>query len=113
MSVEVPTISGRAKIKIPAGTQSGKVLKLKNKGLPSVEAYGKGDELIYISVYTPKNLSKEEQNTLEKLRDSENFKPQESKSEKGFFQKLFTKSTAEKLEVKIAVPLMSFNELDS
>lgn len=85
-SLEVPTISGRAKIKIPAGTQSGKVLRLKNKGLPSVEAYGKGDELIYISVFTPKNLTKEEQNTLEKLRDSENFQPQESKSEKGFFQ---------------------------
>jgi len=85
-SLEVPTISGRAKIKIPAGTQSGKVLRLKNKGLPSVEAYGKGDELIYISVYTPKNLSSDEQKTLEKLRNSENFQPHESKSEKGFFQ---------------------------
>lgn len=85
-SLEVPTIAGRAKIKIPAGTQSGKVLRLKNKGLPSVEAYGKGDELIYISIYTPKNLSSEEQKTLEKLRNSENFQPQESKSEKGFFQ---------------------------
>ena len=63
-----------------------KVLRLKNKGLPSVEAYGKGDELIYISVFTPKNLSKEEQNTLEGLRESENFQPGESKSEKGFFQ---------------------------
>jgi molecular chaperone DnaJ len=85
-NVEVPTIDGRAKIKIPAGTQSGKILRLKNKGLPSVEAYGKGDQLIYVSVFTPKNLTREEQSILEKLRDAENFKPQESKAEKGFFQ---------------------------
>lgn len=84
-SVEVPTISGKAKIKIPPGTQSGKVLRLRNKGLPSIEAYGKGDQLIYVSVYTPKNLTREEQKILEKLRDSENFIPDESKSEKGFF----------------------------
>ncbi|MGB0885678.1 MAG: molecular chaperone DnaJ [Chitinophagales bacterium] len=85
-SVEVPTISGKAKIKIPPGTQSGKVLRLRNKGLPSVEAYGKGDQLIYISIFTPKSLSKEEQETLEKLRDSENFKPDFTKTEKSFFQ---------------------------
>lgn len=85
-SVEVPTISGKAKIKIPAGTQGGKVLRLRNKGLPSIEAYGKGDQLIYVSVFTPKNLSKEEQTLLESLRESLNFKPEESKSEKGFFQ---------------------------
>lgn len=84
-SVEVPTISGKAKIKIPAGTQSGKILRLRNKGLPSIEAYGKGDQLIYISVFTPKNLSREEQQILEDLRDSENFTPQTSKAEKGFF----------------------------
>tara|TARA_B110000037_G_scaffold15727_2_gene16403 strand:- start:226 stop:1347 length:1122 start_codon:yes stop_codon:yes gene_type:complete len=86
ISLEVPIISGKAKIKIPAGTQGGKVLRLRNKGLPSVEAYGKGDQLIYVSVFTPKNLSKEEQILLESLRDSSNFKPEETKSEKGFFQ---------------------------
>lgn len=85
-SVEVPTISGKAKIKIPEGTQSGKILRLRNKGLPSVEAYGKGDQLIYVSIYTPKNLSREEQKTLEKLRDSENFQPRAQKADKGFFQ---------------------------
>ncbi len=84
-SVEVPTISGKAKIKIPAGTQGGKILRLRNKGLPSIEAYGKGDQLIYVSVFTPKNLTREEQSILENLRDSENFKPTETKTEKGFF----------------------------
>lgn len=84
-SLEVPTIGGRAKIKVPAGTQSGKVLRLKNKGLPSVNAYGKGDQLIYVSVFTPKNLSGDEKQILEKLKDSPNFKPQEEKTDRGFF----------------------------
>lgn len=83
--VEVPTISGKAKITIPPGTQSGKVLRLRNKGLPSIEAYGKGDQLIYVNIFTPKNLTKEEKEILEKLRDSENFIPNTSKQEKGFF----------------------------
>jgi len=82
----VPTISGKAKIKIPPGTQSGKVLRLRNKGLPSIEAYGKGDQLIYVSVFTPKNLTKEEQKILEGLKDAPNFKPVKGKAEKGFFQ---------------------------
>jgi molecular chaperone DnaJ len=84
-SVEVPTIGGKAKVKIPEGTQSGKVLRLKNKGLPSVNSYGKGDQLIYVSVYTPKTLSREEKAVLEKLKNSPNFKPQETKSDRGFF----------------------------
>lgn len=85
-TVEVPTIGGKAKIKIPSGTQSGKVLRLKGKGLPSVNAYGKGDQLIYVSVYTPKAISKEEKNLLEKLKNSDNFKPQEEKGDKSFFE---------------------------
>ena len=85
-SVEVPTINGKAKIKIPEGTQSGKVLRLKGKGLPSVNAYGKGDELIYISVYTPKRLTKEEKQALEKFRSSENFAPSDEKGDRGFFE---------------------------
>jgi molecular chaperone DnaJ len=84
-TVEVPTIGGKAKVKIPEGTQSGKVLRLKNKGLPSVNSYGKGDQLIYVSVYTPKTLSREEKAVLEKLKNSPNFKPQETKSDRGFF----------------------------
>lgn len=84
-NVEVPTIGGKAKVKIPEGTQSGKILRLKNKGLPSVNAYGKGDQLIYVSIYTPKNLSKEEKVILEKLKNSPNFKPQEDKNDRSFF----------------------------
>jgi molecular chaperone DnaJ len=87
-NLEVPTIDGRVKIKIPEGTQAGKILRLKGKGLPSVQAYGKGDELIHVNVWTPKNLSSEERKILEKLRDSDNFKPQPGKSEKSFFEKM-------------------------
>lgn len=85
-SVEVPTIGGKAKIKIANGTQSGKVLRLKGKGLPSVNAYGKGDQLIYVSVYTPKNLSKAEKDFLEKAKASDNFTPVEEKADRGFFE---------------------------
>ncbi|MCB0541327.1 MAG: molecular chaperone DnaJ, partial [Bacteroidetes bacterium] len=84
-SVEVPTIGGKAKIKVPEGTQSGKVLRLKGKGLPSVNAYGKGDQLVYVYVYTPQDLKKKKKRLLEKLRESENFKPKEVSESKSFF----------------------------
>ncbi len=87
-SVEVPTITGKAKIKIDSGTQSGKVLRLRGKGIKSIENYGVGDQLIYINVWTPKHLSKDERAALESFRDSENFKPDPSKSEKSFFEKM-------------------------
>lgn len=85
---EVPTIDGRAKIKIPPATQSGKIFRLKNKGLPSVNAYGTGDELIYVNIWTPKTLTGEEKKMLEKLGESPNFKPDPSSSDKGFFEKM-------------------------
>lgn len=87
-SVEVPTLSGPVKIKIPAGTPSGKIFRLNGKGLPSVQAYGKGDQLIYVDIWTPKKLSDDEKVILEKLKNSPNFKPQPSKTEKGFFEKM-------------------------
>jgi molecular chaperone DnaJ len=87
-SVEVPTISGKAKIKIEPGTQSGKMLRLKGKGLPSVQSYGTGDQFVHINVWTPKNLSNDEKKALEKLRSSENFIPQPDGKEKGFFQRV-------------------------
>lgn len=87
-SVEVPTIDGKAKIKIEPGTQSGKVLRLRGKGLRSIDSYGSGDQLVYVNVWTPKHLTKEEKAILEGLRDSENFKPDPSKSEKSFFEKM-------------------------
>ena len=87
-SVEVPTLTGPVKIKIPPGTQSGKIFRLNGKGLPSVQSYGKGDELIYVNIWTPKKISDEEKKILEKLNTSPNFQPQPSKTEKGFFERM-------------------------
>ena len=86
--VEVPTIEGIAKVKVPAGTQSGKTLKLTGKGLPSVNAYGKGDQLIFVNVWTPKNLNNEETAILTKLQQSSNFKPNPNHQERGFFTRV-------------------------
>lgn len=87
-SVEIPTLEGKAKVKIDAGTQAGKVLRLKGKGLPGINTYGRGDLLVNINVWTPQQLSSEEKKTLEKLRESENFKPHPGKNEKGFYEKM-------------------------
>ncbi|MFT4778044.1 MAG: molecular chaperone DnaJ [Flavobacteriales bacterium] len=87
-SAEIPLVEGKAKIKIEPGTQSGKIVRLRGKGLPSVEAYGTGDLLVNINVWTPQTLSTEEQTALEGLRDSENFKPNPSHRDKTFFQKM-------------------------
>ena len=86
--VEVPTIDGKAKIKIPAGTQSGKILRLKGKGFPSVNSYEKGDQLVQVSVWTPQDLNSDEKAMLEKLGQSNNFKPNPDKNEKSFFDKV-------------------------
>lgn len=77
-SVEVPTITGKARVKIAPGTQPGKVLRLRGKGLPSTEGYGTGDELINIMVYIPENLNSEEKAIFERLQTSENIKPNEN-----------------------------------
>lgn len=74
-SVEVPTISGRARVKIAPGTQPGKILRLRGKGLPSVNGYGTGDQLINIMVYIPEQLNKDELKAFEALKDSENVIP--------------------------------------
>jgi molecular chaperone DnaJ len=87
-SVEIPTLDGKAKIKIDAGTQGGKVLRLKGKGLPSVNSHYKGDLLVNINVWTPQQLSSEEKKALEKLRESENFKPNPGKGDKSFFERM-------------------------
>jgi molecular chaperone DnaJ len=87
-SIEVPTISGKAKIKVEPGTQSGKMLRLRGKGLPSVQSYGTGDQFVHINVWTPKNLSNDEKKVLEKLKTSENFIPSPDGKEKGFFQRV-------------------------
>ena len=87
-SAEVPTIDGKAKIKIEPGTQSGKLLRLKGKGIPEVNSYHRGDQIIHVNIWTPKALSSEERSMLEKLRESPNFKPQPGKNDKSFFEKM-------------------------
>lgn len=86
--VEIPTVDGKVKIKIDPGTQPGKILRLRGKGLPEVNGYGKGDLLVNINVWVPKNLSKEEQKTIEQLGKSGNFVPQPDENDKNFFEKM-------------------------
>lgn len=83
-TVEIPTIDGKVKVKIEPGTQPGKVLRLRAKGLPNVNGYGTGDLLVNISIYVPENLSKDEKNVLEKMQSSDNFSPNLSIKEKIF-----------------------------
>lgn len=87
-STEIPTIDGKAKIKIEPGTQGGKILRLKGKGVPEVNSYHRGDQLVYVNVWTPKTVSSDEKELLENLRNSPNFKPQPGKSEKTFFERI-------------------------
>jgi molecular chaperone DnaJ len=86
--IEVPTLDGKVKIKIEAGTQPGKVLRLRGKGLPEVQSYGHGDLLVNINVWVPQNLSKEERKILEKLDESPNFAPDRSKADSTFFDRM-------------------------
>ncbi len=87
-SIEIPTVDNKVKIKIEPGTQSGKVLRLKGKGLPDVNSYGTGDLLVNINVWTPQNLSAEEKKALEAFRTSKNFEPKPNRKEKGFFDRM-------------------------
>ncbi len=87
-SVQVPTLSGKVKIKIPPGTQAGKIFRLKGKGIPEVQGYGKGDQLINVNIWTPKSLTAEERTMMEQLKKHPNFKPNPDKSEKGFFGRM-------------------------
>jgi len=87
-SIEVPTIDGKVKIKIDPGTQSGKMLRLKGKGIKDINGYTRGDQLIMVNVWTPTELSREERTVLESLRNSENFKPDPGKQDKSFFDKM-------------------------
>ncbi len=86
--VEIPTLEGRVKVKIEAGTQPGKVLRLRGKGLPEVNGYGRGDILVKINVWIPKVLDKEEKKAMEKMAESSNFTPNPSSSEKSFFSRM-------------------------
>ena len=84
--VEVPTLTGKAILEIPPGIQSGKILKMKNKGIPHLEGSGKGDQLVRVNVWIPTNISKEERKFLESLKDSETMNPKFNNN--GFFEKV-------------------------
>lgn len=86
-SAEIPTIGSKVKIKVEPGTQSGKILRLKGKGLPDINGYGHGDLLVRINVFIPNDVSKDDKKLLEQMRESESFNPQ-SKRNESFFAKL-------------------------
>ena len=85
--VEIPTVDGKVKVKLDPGTQPGKILRLKGKGVPDVNGYGKGDLLVNIQVYIPKEVSKEERKLVEKLNESPGFRPQQDETD-SFFSKV-------------------------
>jgi len=87
-SKEIDTVTGKVRIKVEAGTQSGKILRLRNKGIPSINGYGTGDLLVHINVWTPKTLSKEQKDFFEKMNDDEHFQPKPEKEDKSFFEKV-------------------------
>jgi len=87
-SKNIDTVSGKVKIKLEPGTQSGKILRLRGKGLPSIDHYGNGDLLVHVNVWTPQNLSKEQKKFFEENIDDSNFKPNPSKFDKSFFEKV-------------------------
>jgi len=84
----IDTVSGKVKIKIEPGTQSGKILRLRGKGLPSIDHYGNGDLLVHVNVWTPQSLSKEQKKFFESMKSDENFEPNPSKYDKSFFEKV-------------------------
>ncbi|MEQ8324668.1 MAG: molecular chaperone DnaJ [Vicingaceae bacterium] len=87
-SQEVPTVGGKAKIKIEPGTQGGQVLRLRGKGIPDINGYGKGDLLVNVNIWTPKKLSKEEKVVIETFKKSSNFEPAPNRKEKGWFERM-------------------------
>jgi molecular chaperone DnaJ len=87
-SVDIPTLEGKARVKLVAGTQGGQVLRLQGKGLPELHTNKRGDLIINVNVWTPKTLSREEREAIEKFLPSENFTPKPAKSDKSFFNRV-------------------------
>jgi len=87
-NVEVPTLDGKARFKVGPGTQGGKVVRLRGKGLPVFNGRGHGDLLVHINVWTPRELTSEERKILNRLQKSPNFVPNPTKEEKSFFSKM-------------------------
>ncbi len=90
--VEIPTLMGRARLHIDPGTQSGRILRMRDKGIPQLNGHGRGDQLVRVNVWIPTRLSKEDKELLKSLSHSENFKPKEgdrsANSDKSFFEKM-------------------------
>ena len=87
-TIEVPTVDGKVKIKIDPGTQPGKILRLRSKGIPDVNGYGRGDLLVHVNVWVPKKLTNEEEKVVEKMAESENFTPNPDANDRNFFERM-------------------------
>ncbi len=87
-SKEIDSVGGKVRIKLEAGIQSGKILRLRGKGISSLNGYGSGDLLVHVNVWTPKELNKEQKEFFERMQNDENFEPRPEKSDKSFFEKV-------------------------
>ena len=87
-SKEIDTVTGKVRIKVDAGVQSGKILRLRGKGIPSINGYGRGDLLVHVNVWTPKTLSKQQKEFFEAMQNDEHFEPKPDSSDKSFFEKV-------------------------
>ena len=87
-SQEIDTVTGKVRIKVEAGVQSGKILRLRGKGIPSINGYGKGDLLVHVNVWTPKTLNKQQKDFFETMKDDEHFLPKPESTDKSFFEKV-------------------------
>ena len=85
---DIETVSGKVRIKIEAGMQSGKILRLRGKGIPSINGYGTGDLLVHVNVWTPKTLDKKQKQFFESMKENEHFEPKPENSEKSFFDRV-------------------------
>ena len=85
---EIETVSGKVRIKIDAGMQSGKILRLRGKGVPSINGYGSGDLLVHVNIWTPKTLDKKQKDFFESMRENDHFEPKPENSEKSFFDRV-------------------------
>jgi len=87
-SKEIDSVGGKVRIKLEPGIQSGKILRLRGKGITSLNGYGAGDILVHVNVWTPKELNKEQKEFFEKMQGNDNFEPRPEKSDKSFFEKV-------------------------
>jgi molecular chaperone DnaJ len=87
-SKEIDTVTGKVRIKVEAGVQSGKILRLRGKGIPSINGYGKGDLLVHVNVWTPKTLNKQQKDFFENMKEDEHFQPKPESTDKSFFEKV-------------------------